>query len=451
MAEILSEMNSVSMENNVLNQNSDECKRLLAGKEIMAGTQGDVNYGHNQDDQALLLQGTGYNNTLLALQEIPGPSTPVKINGDHVVTNEVVEMVKEKPKLMLTNDLKPRLRWTHELHTYFVDAVNHLGGPHILLITLHSRNVLYTRPDACGKFVNLYSVVLLSYTLPFNALCRVLMVLLSFDDCDQRTHLAFVAKATPKAVLDVMDIDGLGLFHVKSHLQKYRLGKFSVKEWQDTTKNVSQVVGGSYCVTSLVLSRTNGYNKGHKAKKTPKPEKEIQGEHYLQIEAEKHIQRCLEAQRRYLGTALDRACKKLADRYFGNAATSENAILYGQASASLGTFTTIPGPSDLGSVTTMPQFYFNQQNAYRTYDAQTTQANLGLQEVPFSCQPQTSLYNAPEGFASTSYGYSASSYQETLPANDGSGKKRVQPADEDLIEAFLNWDDGEPKNLNFWL
>ncbi|EOY20517.1 Uncharacterized protein TCM_046366, partial [Theobroma cacao] len=43
--------------------------------------------------------------------------------------------------------------------------------------------------------------------------------------------------ATPKAVLEVMDIDGLSLFHVKSHLQKYRLGKFSVKEWQDTAKN----------------------------------------------------------------------------------------------------------------------------------------------------------------------------------------------------------------------
>ncbi|XVF21204.1 hypothetical protein REPUB_Repub12eG0070700 [Reevesia pubescens] len=384
MAEILSEMKSVSMENNVVNQNCDELKRVVVGNET-AGTQGDVN-GHNQVRDQQLHQGTSDNNTLLALQEIQGPWTPVKINGDHVVNNEeVVERVREKPKLMVTNDLKPRLRWTHELHAYFVDAVNHLGGPH---------------------------------------------------------------KATPKAVLDVMDIEGLGLFHVKSHLQKYRLGKFSVKEWQDTAKSVSQTVGGSRSVTSLnsVPSRTNEYNRGHKAKKSPKPPKEVQGKLYLQIEAEKHIQRCLDAQRKYLDTALDRACKKLADQYLGDGAT-ENAILSGQASTSLGTFTALPGTSDLGTMASTPQFYFNQQNAYPTYDTLTTQANLGLQEVPFGYQPQTSVYPAAEGF-STSYDYSASSYQETLPALAGNGKKRVRPADEDPIEALLNWDDNEPRNLD---
>ncbi|KAK6259630.1 hypothetical protein SCA6_014104 [Theobroma cacao] len=255
-------------------------------------------------------------------------------------------------------------------------------------------------------------------------------------------------KATPKAVLEVMDIDGLSLFHVKSHLQKYRLGKFSVKEWQDTAKNVSQVVGGSRGVTSLNLapSRTNGYNRGHRAKQTPKPPEEIQGKLYLQIEAEKHIQRCLEAQRRYLDTALDRACKKLADQYLGDAAT-ENAFLYGQASASLGAFTTTPGPSDLGNTGTMPQFYFNQHNPYPTCDTLTAQADLGLQEVLLGCQPQTSLHPAPEG-SSTSFGYSASSYPEPFPPLASSGKKRVRPAEEDPIEAFLNWDDTEPKNLD---
>ncbi|XP_022728212.1 uncharacterized protein LOC111283847 [Durio zibethinus] len=284
-----------------------------------------------------------------------------------------------------------------------------------------------------------------------------------------------------------MDIEGLGLFHVKSHLQKYRLGKFSVKEWQDTAKNVSQLVGGSRGITSLnsVPPRANGYNRGRKAKQTQKPQKGIHGNLYLQMEAQKHVQRCLEAQRRYLNTALERACEKLTDQYLCNAAT-ENATLYGQPPANLGTFTTMSGPSDLpmlyeqapanlgafttmpgtsdlGTMATMPQFYFNQQNAFPTYDTLTTQANLGafptydtlttqanlgLQEVPFGYQPQTSLYPASEGFSTSYGGCSSSSYQETFPALTGNGKKRVRPADEDPTEAFLNWDDNEPMNLD---
>lgn len=34
------------------------------------------------------------------------------------------------PRLVLTSDPKPRLRWTADLHERFVDAVTQLGGPH---------------------------------------------------------------------------------------------------------------------------------------------------------------------------------------------------------------------------------------------------------------------------------------------------------------------------------
>ncbi|KAF0906157.1 hypothetical protein E2562_009147 [Oryza meyeriana var. granulata] len=72
--------------------------------------------------------------------------------------------------LVLTTDPKPRLRWTVELHERFVDAVTQLGGPD---------------------------------------------------------------KATPKTIMRVMGVKGLTLYHLKSHLQKFRLGKQPHKEFSD--------------------------------------------------------------------------------------------------------------------------------------------------------------------------------------------------------------------------
>ncbi|KAI4371602.1 hypothetical protein MLD38_009931 [Melastoma candidum] len=46
---------------------------------------------------------------------------------------------------------------------------------------------------------------------------------------DAVTQLGGASKATPKAIMRTMNVKGLTLFHLKSHLQKYRLGKQSGK------------------------------------------------------------------------------------------------------------------------------------------------------------------------------------------------------------------------------
>ncbi|ESQ37043.1 hypothetical protein EUTSA_v10002873mg [Eutrema salsugineum] len=91
---------------------------------------------------------------------------------------EKVEGIQEKksssskitPCIFYTSDDKARLRWSSDLHDCFVNAVAKLGGPD---------------------------------------------------------------KATPKSVREKMEVEGIALHHVKSHLQKFRLGKCNIRDDSD--------------------------------------------------------------------------------------------------------------------------------------------------------------------------------------------------------------------------
>lgn len=112
----------------------------------------------------------------------------------------------------------PRLRWTPELHRYFVQTVEILGG----------RNRKF--PPSFCLFVYCYGVLALFSvrTGIFSqklfqrererAVCVICpywnFLLLSSENW-------LVAEATPKRILQMMGVKGLKISHIKSHLQVY--------------------------------------------------------------------------------------------------------------------------------------------------------------------------------------------------------------------------------------
>ncbi|KAM7251784.1 hypothetical protein ACFE04_023667 [Oxalis oulophora] len=155
--------------------------------------------------------------------------------------------------LVLTTDPKPRLRWTVELHERFVDAVTQLGGPD---------------------------------------------------------------KATPKTIMRVMGVKGLTLYHLKSHLQKFRLGKQPHKEFNDH----HSIKDHGMRASALDLRRSSSSAMiGHSMNEM---QMEVQRRLHEQLEVQKHLQLRIEAQGKYMQSILEKACQTLAGENMANNNTS---------------------------------------------------------------------------------------------------------------------------------
>ncbi|KAL6873489.1 hypothetical protein ACP4OV_013571 [Aristida adscensionis] len=145
--------------------------------------------------------------------------------------------------LVLTTDPKPRLRWTAELHDRFVDAVAQLGGPD---------------------------------------------------------------KATPKTIMRVMGVKGLTLYHLKSHLQKFRLGK-QQKEFGDHSAMEMQrnVASSSGMMGRSMNERSVNMNEALRI------QMEVQRRLHGELEVQKHLQMRVEAQGKYMQSILEKAYQAL--------------------------------------------------------------------------------------------------------------------------------------------
>ncbi|KAJ1298809.1 hypothetical protein BS78_01G482000 [Paspalum vaginatum] len=167
-----------------------------------------------------------------------------------------------EPGLVLSTDAKPRLKWTAELHERFVEAVNQLGGPD---------------------------------------------------------------KATPKTIMRLMGVPGLTLYHLKSHLQKYRLSKNV--HTQANGGNAKNVIGCTMAMekpTEENVSPASHLNLG-----TPKNKSmhigealqmqiEVQRQLHEQLEVQRHLQLRIEAQGKYLQSVLEKAQETITKQNAGS-------------------------------------------------------------------------------------------------------------------------------------
>ncbi|KAI9078375.1 hypothetical protein K1719_039594 [Acacia pycnantha] len=131
---------------------------------------------------------------------------------------------------------KPRMRWTPELHESFIEAVDQLGGSE---------------------------------------------------------------KATPKGVLNLMKVKGLTIYHVKSHLQKYRTARYKPESSEGTSeKKLTSIEEMKSLDMKTSMGITEALRLQMELQKRLHEQLEIQRKLQIQIENQgKRLQMMFESQR----------------------------------------------------------------------------------------------------------------------------------------------------------
>ncbi|XP_047939846.1 protein PHOSPHATE STARVATION RESPONSE 1-like isoform X1 [Salvia hispanica] len=133
---------------------------------------------------------------------------------------------------------KTRIRWTQDLHDRFVECVNRLGGPD---------------------------------------------------------------KATPKQVLKLMDTEGLTIFHVKSHLQKYRNAKYSPESVEANGKAEKKANSNNAAEIDI--------QTGLQLKEALQMQLDVQRRLHEQLEIQRNLQLRIEEQNKQLKMMFDQQQK----------------------------------------------------------------------------------------------------------------------------------------------
>lgn len=172
------------------------------------------------------------------------PKMELQVGGSSTNSLEVKQLVPSSPMTSIPSSCgsgsqsKPRMRWTPELHEAFVEAVNKLGGSE---------------------------------------------------------------RATPKGVLKLMKVEGLTIYHVKSHLQKYRTARYKPEPSSDglSEKKPTPMQDLSSLDLKTSLEMTEALRL----------QVEVQKSLHEQLEIQRNLQMRIEEQGKYLQMIFEKQCK----------------------------------------------------------------------------------------------------------------------------------------------
>lgn len=277
--------------------------------------------------------------------------------------------------LVLSSDAKPRLKWTPELHQRFVDSVTQLGGPE---------------------------------------------------------------KATPKSLMRAMGIHGLTLYHLKSHLQKYRLGK--IQQTPACSGNTQEEFGDDHRsdVTSIDQNdeNPNQNNESLKIAQALQMQMEVQRKLHEQIEVQRHLQLRIEAQGKYLQSVLRKAQDTLAGY-------NSSAIEVEEAKAELSHLVAMVDngcpscPSSLSMLTELDQDSRLKKNPKKTGNGSSLESSLTSSESSGRKENDDLGLKLMDGSGISNFGSGRKRSGSTVSDGNCQGK-RLQKGRFDLNSQYVN-------------
>ncbi|OWM81521.1 protein PHOSPHATE STARVATION RESPONSE 1-like [Punica granatum] len=176
-------------------------------------------------------------NELLVDNSVSNPEQPKMASNFPVSQNQLQQQQQLPPSSANTSSSKPRMRWSPELHEAFVEAVNKLGGSE---------------------------------------------------------------RATPKGVLKLMKVEGLTIYHVKSHLQKYRTARYRPELSEGSSEKK---------LTPIEEMSSLDLKTGIEITEALRLQMEVQKRLHEQLEIQRKLQLRIEEQGRYLQMMFEKQCK----------------------------------------------------------------------------------------------------------------------------------------------